>query len=170
MSVHPCGACSVYPIGWGGEDWNCRRGGRVVSTRDEACRKFTARPGSEVLPEPKQQCRAHVHQFYKIQELRAQGTIYILDCGPYTKIGYTALAIEKRLAIWRSSLPFDFTHIASIPGPRRIEQILHEEFSKWRHRPEWFKLGSPQKNKLMIRVCELHGTVHDLPFVRRVAS
>ncbi len=82
-----------------------------------------------------------------VPHLEVYGTVYFVECGPYTKIGFTALSIQERMTSLAGSNPYPLTVYATIPGPTRLERYLHSEFAAWRHRFEWFKFDGKARTK-----------------------
>lgn len=82
--------------------------------------------------------------------------IYVMNCGPYTKIGYTADNSLKRRKSILSNNPFEITVWAVAPGDRKTERALHKRFAKYHHRYEWFEFRDG-KDELEKAILELGG-------------
>lgn len=68
--------------------------------------------------------------------------------GGFVKIGWSAGRAEKRLAAMQVGNPHTLAVLAMAPvrdGPR-TEKLLHEQFSKYRRRGEWFEVAGPLKH------------------------
>jgi len=67
--------------------------------------------------------------------------VYILQCGPYYKIGASA-KVGQRISQLSALPPFDIELIHTIPTDDMygLESELHTQFSDKRKRGEWFEL------------------------------
>jgi hypothetical protein len=73
--------------------------------------------------------------------IRPDGFVYVLEAGPYYKIGRTR-TLPTRIKTLNIQLPFPATCIAAFPCEEmsRSEAELHEHFKKHRVNGEWFTL------------------------------
>lgn len=63
--------------------------------------------------------------------------VYVVQCGPCVKIGYTS-NLEQRLHALKTSNPHEIELIGSFPGTKADEKIIHKQFSHLRIKGEWF--------------------------------
>lgn len=66
------------------------------------------------------------------------GFIYIIRCGNFAKVGYSADP-KRRLKALAAANPSDLTLLASYPGTTFDETHLHAYLAPCRHRGEWFR-------------------------------
>lgn len=67
------------------------------------------------------------------------GTVYVLESGPFVKIGFTAGPVSKRLAALQTGSPIAITVLAEIQGSAQLERALHARFANLRGSGEWFR-------------------------------
>jgi hypothetical protein len=60
-------------------------------------------------------------------------TVYLLQCGPFLKIGYTSTPLAKRLSQIRNACPYAIEVLASRPGTLADETMLHDGAKQWLH-------------------------------------
>jgi len=87
----------------------------------------------------------------------APGWVYIMECGPYYKIGMSKRP-NKRCARLSTKPPFDIVLLHWFPADnaRKAEQILHEDYAEYRKNGEWFELprdGVKHLRQLGVYVC-----------------
>jgi hypothetical protein len=87
--------------------------------------------------------------FARHASIRPDGFVYVLEAGPYYKIGRTR-TLTTRIKTLNIQLPFPVTCIAAFPCEEtsRSEAELHEQFEKHRVNGEWFTL--PDRKTWMI--------------------
>jgi hypothetical protein len=80
---------------------------------------------------------------------RYPGFVYFIrgESGGPIKIGYTT-DITKRLNTLQTGYPDTLKLLALVPGSTKDELILHEEFTEYRMRGEWFKPVEPLLEKI----------------------
>lgn len=80
------------------------------------------------------------------------GTIYILKCGKYFKIGFTANVIQKRIHALQTGNPYDITLVRVFEGnyvsAPSWENKAHKLVKRKRIRGEWFALDKYDLLKL----------------------
>lgn len=86
--------------------------------------------------------------------------VYFLDCGPYTKIGYTAVHARARIRSIEGGNPFAMRLWVTIPGSMETEAELHRYFGKYRHRKEWFKFDDEARAEVLRLARQRRGKVH----------
>lgn len=74
-------------------------------------------------------------------------TIYVVRCGYRVKIGFTS-NLNQRMHSLSTANHRPIELLASWPGNKADERILHERFSGLRVRGEWFALQKPIKEWL----------------------
>lgn len=74
--------------------------------------------------------------------------VYFVDCGPYTKIGFTTNPIKHRLKSFTTANPFDLRVYAIVQGSHLTESSFHDLFARYRHKLEWFELGEEGRAEL----------------------
>lgn len=85
--------------------------------------------------------------------------VYFIDCGPYTKIGFTARQFRFRLDALKTGNPFDVVLWAAVPGDIRLEKRLHDEFAGYHHQGEWFQFDAEGRKAVKRRVSSLGGRI-----------
>src|SRR5215212_7514408 len=83
--------------------------------------------------------------------IRPDGFVYVLEAGPYYKIGRTSnLTDRRRIKTLKIQLPFPVRCIAAFPCEEasRAEAELHKLFKEYRANSEWFTL--PDRKPWMI--------------------
>jgi len=85
--------------------------------------------------------------------------VYFVDCGAFTKIGFTLGQFSSRLAGMLTDNPFDIELWAVISGGRTLEAQLHEEFAAYKHRLEWFRFDRNARLAVIKRVQALGGRI-----------
>ena len=66
-------------------------------------------------------------------------TVYVMECGGYTKIGYVSSDDPAhRVAEIQSMVPFDVRLVGFIPGDYNMERAAQRRFSSRKVRGEWF--------------------------------
>jgi hypothetical protein len=82
-----------------------------------------------------------VADYARHASIRPDGFVYVLEAGPYYKIGRTR-TLTTRIKTLNIQLPFPVTCIAAFPCEEasRSEAELHERFEKHRVNGEWFTL------------------------------
>ena len=68
--------------------------------------------------------------------------VYFVNCGAYTKIGFTSQDLEFRVKAMMTANPLDFVIWAVIPGSLETEHELHAKFRDYHHRGEWFQFDA----------------------------
>lgn len=68
---------------------------------------------------------------------------YVLQAGPFVKIGYT-VNLDSRFEAIQTACPYEVSVVCLFPYTtedlaREMEISLHRKFSKFRVRGEWFK-------------------------------
>lgn len=87
------------------------------------------------------------------------GTVYVLRCGGFIKIGWTS-DLSKRM---RSYQP-DSVLLATMPGTRKDENRLHKRFAHLRsHGREWYPIA-PQITEYVALMVEEHGVPDPVAF------
>lgn len=90
------------------------------------------------------------------------GTVYILRCGGYVKIGWTA-DLDKRMKSYQP----DTVLLATMPGTRADEANLHKRFAHLRtHGREWYPLA-PQITEYAATVVAKHGEPDTVTFAAK---
>jgi uncharacterized protein YozE (UPF0346 family) len=80
-------------------------------------------------------------KLWGVMPVESKGIVYFVlsrDTGAI-KIGFTAGPIEKRLSSLQTAHPHKLQLLASISGNKEYETELHERFSPFRLRGEWFQ-------------------------------
>ena len=82
------------------------------------------------------------------EDLKSWGIIPVVDEGYVyfiksekthsIKIGYTSGQVKKRLNSLQTAHPYKLHLLATLPGTREYEKSLHERFSSFRLKGEWF--------------------------------
>ena len=83
------------------------------------------------------------------------GYIYLIKCGhtDYYKIGF-AKDVQQRLLALQAANPVKLHLIATAKRERSEETVLHNEFSAYWHRNEWFKFDKEKVNKVLLFFAE----------------
>jgi hypothetical protein len=68
-----------------------------------------------------------------------RGTVYVLGLGPYVKIGFTAVGIEKRVKYLKIGMPETPRVLGAPNGTPADEMALHKHFAGYRLSGEWFR-------------------------------
>ncbi len=90
------------------------------------------------------------------------GTVYILRCGGYIKIGWTS-DLTKRMRAYQP----DTLLLATMPGTRKDEHRLHQRFAHLRtHGREWYPLA-PQITGYVTRITAEHGHPDPVTFAAK---
>lgn len=93
------------------------------------------------------------------------GTVYVLRCGGFIKIGWTS-DLTKRM---RSYQP-DSVLLATMPGTRKDENRLHKRFAHLRtHGREWYPIA-PQITEYVERLVREHGQPEQVTFAAKPTS
>lgn len=74
--------------------------------------------------------------------IMSDGYVYVVECGGYYKIGYSAYSPRKRILTMQTGNPLPIRFIGAIPGSMINEAEWHEVFAAKRVRGEWFDLTS----------------------------
>lgn len=90
-------------------------------------------------------------------------TVYFIDCGEFTKIGFTAQYIEQRVDNMRTANPFPIKLWAVVPGTTAIEREFHDIFGKYRHQREWFRLDDAARAEVIEEIKRRRGKVFKRP-------
>lgn len=69
------------------------------------------------------------------------GFVYVITCGSFAKIGFSANPRKRYLSI-QTANPSKCVLAATWPGSRKLEKALHKKFSHRRSHLEWFHLSS----------------------------
>jgi hypothetical protein len=69
--------------------------------------------------------------------------VYFARCGEHIKIGFTRGRPEKRLKGLATANPSPIELVATMPGCPELEHELHERFSAYRTKGEWFVFSDP---------------------------
>lgn len=85
--------------------------------------------------------------------------VYFIDCGPYTKIGYTSQEFAHRIDGIKTGNPFELILWAACPGDLSLEKQFHKEFSEFRHRNEWFHFDANGRQRLKRRIASKGGRI-----------
>lgn len=99
------------------------------------------------------------HMMQRKQAKKPAPMIYFIDCGPYTKIGFTTRGAETRLLGLKTSNPFEMRLWGVAPGTAETERALHQFFHDYRHNREWFRFDSEGRDLLLTKLRELNGRV-----------
>lgn len=72
------------------------------------------------------------------------GTVYLIRCGEFCKIGRTSGKIEARMQALQAGNPNKLELICTLPDPDpcEVERILHTSYREKRISGEWFKLDA----------------------------
>ena len=89
--------------------------------------------------------------------------VYFLNCGHYTKIGFTASGRVGRLESLQAATPYRLYLWAYCPGGRETERELHKVFARQRYRGEWFELLLNSKAEVKQEVLQRGGEVMRVP-------
>jgi len=90
------------------------------------------------------------------------GTVYILRCGGYIKIGWTS-DLTKRMRAYQP----DTLLLATMPGTRKDENRLHKRFAHLRtHGREWYPIA-PQITEQVRRMVAEHGEPDPVTFAAK---
>lgn len=172
-----CVSCRSYAVGFGGSTKHCHRLGKTVTPNCIACDDFDLRPGdTSELPYVEMgylrdrlsalQSRAKralqgakerrrdakkIARMKFIEENDEQGYIYFVDCGEYTKIGFSSYhptANGGRIASISTSIPYTLHLWAFARGPIDLEKCLHKWFGAKRIKGEWFLLTHRDRREL----------------------
>lgn len=180
-----CGTCKTFPKGWLSHAWRCRTRGKSVSCTSHACERY--RPDQEFidyldpplkrmspqdeleamhLPIPpdflprrlqKARDRKPVEPVQTDLRRHTGGIVYFIDCGTYTKIGFTAGLVEQRMAGIMNGNPFDLSLWALVRGTISTERKFQRRYSQYCHRLEWFTLPTHARNNIKAIVKLLGG-------------
>lgn len=85
------------------------------------------------------------------------GTVYVLKCGAYYKIGWCRWNVDGRISHLQIGNPYDLRLICRFPGTQNAEREVHRHFARRRHRGEWFKLDTRDLKDLEESSIELGG-------------
>lgn len=66
--------------------------------------------------------------------------IYFLKCNSYVKIGFTT-NIKKRVSALDTAIPYNIQLLFWVDGNIEFEKTVHDIFSEWNHKKEWFKIS-----------------------------
>lgn len=69
---------------------------------------------------------------------RIPNHLYFVRCGPFVKIGIAA-DVRKRVKDMEMHNPYDLEITHVMLGKRKEEKELHQRFSAYRHKGEWFR-------------------------------
>lgn len=75
--------------------------------------------------------------------------LYLMSCGPYTKIGRSS-NVDKRLASIKASCPYPVELISVFENEGFMEHELHQKFADKHHSGEWFKLSDEDIFNLLL--------------------
>ena len=67
--------------------------------------------------------------------------VYFIKDREFVKIGYTT-DFKKRFSQLQTSTPHNLTVLAIIKGDYETEKFIHNKFSDYHHRGEWFYINS----------------------------
>lgn len=81
----------------------------------------------------------YIVEKYKIKPAQRPGIIYVIELGPYIKIGFTSAGLASRIGELRVAMPEVPTVRATFSGTRKDEAALHRRFAAYRAQGEWFK-------------------------------
>jgi len=75
--------------------------------------------------------------------MNKSGLVYMLQTGPFIKLGYTGQAsLNSRLHQIRNACPYDIEVLAARPATYEQEQELHAGAIQWRHptraKSDWY--------------------------------
>ena len=88
------------------------------------------------------------------------GAVYFIDCGKYTKIGYTRGPVQDRLDALRVANPYPLRVWAIVKGTLDDERAFHQAMAQHRHRNEWFALPPTTRADLTKSILERNGKVY----------
>ncbi len=89
------------------------------------------------------------------------GLIYFVDCGEYTKIGFTSGHVHLRLANLATANPYPMSLWALVRGNWRSERSFHQQLKHLSHRKEWFRLTTEARAELAEQIRGKGGEVYD---------
>lgn len=180
-----CGACGRFPEAWLNKQWKCRAADRRVSAASNACQRW--RPASEagerapiveaaIADAAAREARHLANEeaerarraCWSTHLLCCGEVVYVIDCGPYTKIGYTGGPVSDRMDGLRGANPYPLQLVALMPGKRSLERRLHKDFSRWRHQYEWFKFSPSSKARLLDRAQQQGGALYGAFSFRKI--
>lgn len=77
-----------------------------------------------------------------VPAMRCKGTVYLLRCGRWFKIGCSTM-VRERVRVLQQGLPeaARLVHVIHTDDPHGIESYWHRRFAKKRVRGEWFRLS-----------------------------
>lgn len=88
--------------------------------------------------------------------------VYFIQCGPYTKIGFTRNPVRERLTSLMTANPFDMKVWAIVPTTSHfLEGDFHRWLAKYRHRCEWFLFGDDGTAEARRLIIEQGGILFD---------
>lgn len=94
--------------------------------------------------------------------------LYFVDCGEFTKIGFTAKGAETRMAGIATGNPFDLHVWATVPGDQQLERAMHALFAPYKHRGEWFRFDRHARSQAFAKVKELGGKINSANYWRGI--
>lgn len=98
----------------------------------------------------------------KPEKAPVDGTVYMLRCGGYVKIGWTS-DLTKRMRAYQP----DSVLMATMPGTRKDETRLHKRFAHLRtHGREWYSIA-PQITEYAAILVAKHGQPDPVTFAAK---
>lgn len=94
--------------------------------------------------------------------------LYFVDCGEFTKIGFTAKGPDARMAGIATGNPFALHVWGTIPGDQNLEREMHALFSRYRHRGEWFRFDKDARSEAFAKIKALGGKINSTNYWRGV--
>jgi hypothetical protein len=67
--------------------------------------------------------------------------VYFIKSENFVKIGFTSEKMANRIGNLQTCSPHELELLGAIPGPKRLEDLLHRKFEKFNARGEWFLLS-----------------------------
>ena len=76
--------------------------------------------------------------------------IYFIRCNEYVKIGTCSSDLSLRYSELQVGCPYEFEFEGFLSGGQELEQKIHKELKKFKHRGEWYRIEK-DKVKEVIR-------------------
>lgn len=75
----------------------------------------------------------------EVHKVNKPGTVYMLQEGPYIKLGYSSQTPwDRRLHQIRNASPREIVVLAARPATYEQEQDLHRGAEQWKHKGDWY--------------------------------
>jgi|DEB0MinimDraft_6_1074348.scaffolds.fasta_scaffold01436_14 hypothetical protein len=140
--------CREYVVDFNGTQAAIRAGYSEKTANEQAARFMAQEKIVEFIKKVHPEIRAKLENKRQQKIKKKNGHVYIIKCEgtSYYKIGMTRSVVSRRLKNLQTSVPMDLIlmHYISLDNCDFIERHLHDKYSEFHHRGEWFVFSDKQ--------------------------